>query len=85
MLHPWLVAGLDDPRASGKLNESINLPLPPVPTDPILPIFIAGALAGAAIVMLAGVAPDIIFIISYIAARRRSREHRDHPGDTAIS
>jgi hypothetical protein len=41
-----------------------------VPTDPILLVFIAGALVGAAIVLLARLVPDVMFIAKHIATRK---------------
>ena len=67
------LAGLDGPRSSGKLNESINLLLPLVPTDPILLIFITGALFGVAATLLVGLIPDVIFVARELRARRKRR------------
>jgi hypothetical protein len=45
--------------------------------DPILLVFIAGILAGAAAVLLACVLPDLRFLFNQAAARRSARRGKD--------
>lgn len=62
---------LDGLTASATLKELIRLP-PALSPDPLLLIFIAGVLVGAALVLLVFLIPDVILALRHIAARRRA-------------
>ena len=42
-------------------------------TDPTLLIFVTGVLVGAAVVLLARRIPDVMFLVTHMRVRRRTR------------
>ena len=47
-------------------------------TDPVLLVFVTGVLVGAAVVLLAGRIPDLLFLLGYMVRRRRDRGRARH-------
>ena len=47
-------------------------------TDPLLLVFLTGVLVGAAVMVLAGRIPDVVFLLGYMVRRRRARGEARH-------
>jgi hypothetical protein len=66
------VAAIDRLIARGRISESILSAS--MHTDPVLLVFLAGVLVGAAIMVLTRRIPDVVFLARHILDRRRARD-----------
>jgi len=69
-------AAIDQLIARGRIGESILSS--PMHTDPLLLVFLTGVLVGAAVMVLAGRIPDVVFLLGYMVRRRRARGEARH-------